>query len=63
MRVLRLYPEGLRLEEADRPVPAEGEVVVRVHAAAITRDELDWPADRLPAAPSYELSAVVAEDG
>jgi NADPH:quinone reductase-like Zn-dependent oxidoreductase len=30
-----------------------------VHAAAITRDELEWPLDRLPAIPSYELSGVV----
>jgi len=34
-----------------------------VHAAAITRDELDWPVDRLPAAPSYEFSGVVVELG
>jgi NADPH:quinone reductase-like Zn-dependent oxidoreductase len=34
-----------------------------VHAAAITRDELDWPVDRLPAIPSYELSGVVVETG
>ena len=63
MRELRLYADGLRLEEADRPVPGEGEVLVRVHAAAITRGELEWPTDRLPAVPSYELSGVVAETG
>jgi NADPH:quinone reductase-like Zn-dependent oxidoreductase len=63
MRELRLYSDGLRLEEADRPVPGEGDVLVRVHAAAITRDELEWPTDRLPAVPSYELSGVVAETG
>jgi NADPH:quinone reductase-like Zn-dependent oxidoreductase len=34
-------------------------VLVRVHAAAITRDELTWPTDRLPAIPSYELSGSV----
>jgi NADPH:quinone reductase-like Zn-dependent oxidoreductase len=34
-----------------------------VHAAAITRDELEWPVDRLPAIPSYELSGVVADVG
>jgi D-serine deaminase-like pyridoxal phosphate-dependent protein len=34
-------------------------VLVRVHAAAITRDELEWPTDRLPAIPSYELSGIV----
>jgi NADPH:quinone reductase-like Zn-dependent oxidoreductase len=38
-------------------------VLVRVHAAAITRDELDWPVDRLPAIPSYELSGVVVDSG
>ena len=27
---------------------------------AITPDELDWPTDRLPATPSYELSGEVA---
>jgi NADPH:quinone reductase-like Zn-dependent oxidoreductase len=31
-----------------------------VHAAALTRDELDWPTDRLPAIPSYEVSGAVA---
>jgi NADPH:quinone reductase-like Zn-dependent oxidoreductase len=34
-----------------------------VHTAAITRDELEWPTDRLPATPSYELSGVVVETG
>ncbi len=33
---------------------------MRVNAAAITPDELDWPTDRLPAIPSYELSGEVA---
>jgi NADPH:quinone reductase-like Zn-dependent oxidoreductase len=64
MRAVRLRtPEGaagLVLEELDTPAPGAGEVLVRVHAAAITRNELDWPVDRLPATPSYELSGVVA---
>jgi NADPH:quinone reductase-like Zn-dependent oxidoreductase len=63
VRILRLYPDGLRLEDAEHPVPGEGEALVRVHAAAITRDELDWPTDRLPAVPSYELSGVIADSG
>lgn len=63
MRAARLYAEGLRVEEVDRPVPGEGEVLVRVHAAAITRGELEWPADRLPAIPSYELSGTVVGSG
>jgi NADPH:quinone reductase-like Zn-dependent oxidoreductase len=63
MRAVRLRepkgPEGLVLEEIETPRPGPGEALVRVHAAAITRDELDWPVDRLPATPSYELSGVV----
>lgn len=63
MRAVRLHDDGLRVERIPVPRPAAGEAVVRVHAAAITRDELTWPTDRLPATPSYELSGVVAEVG
>jgi NADPH:quinone reductase-like Zn-dependent oxidoreductase len=55
--------EGLALEELDVPAPGPGEALVRVHAAALTRDELEWPVDRLPATPSYELSGVVEAIG
>jgi NADPH:quinone reductase-like Zn-dependent oxidoreductase len=63
MRALRLYEDGLRVEEIELPEPGPGEVLVRVHAAGITRDELTWPTDRLPAIPSYELSGVVVDGG
>jgi NADPH:quinone reductase-like Zn-dependent oxidoreductase len=52
-------PEALFLEEVQTPKIAGGEVLVRVHATAITKDELEWPVDRLPATPSYELSGEV----
>jgi NADPH:quinone reductase-like Zn-dependent oxidoreductase len=65
MRAVRLYPPGsiddLRLDEIETPTPIAGEALVEVYAAAITRDELTWPTDRLPAIPSYELSGVVAD--
>jgi NADPH:quinone reductase-like Zn-dependent oxidoreductase len=61
VRVVRLHADGLRVEEVDRPTLGEGEVLVRVHAAAITRDELEWPVERLPAVPSYELSGVAVD--
>ena len=32
-------PEILRVEEVARPVPAEGEVLVRVHASSVTRSD------------------------
>jgi NADPH:quinone reductase-like Zn-dependent oxidoreductase len=35
---------------------------VAVHAARITRNELEWPTDRLPVIPSYKLSGILAED-
>jgi NADPH:quinone reductase-like Zn-dependent oxidoreductase len=60
---VRLHADGLTVEEIETPSPGPGEVLVRVHAAAITRDELEWPVDRLPAIPSYELSGVVVDSG
>src|SRR3954470_12846962 len=67
MRVVRLRAPGgpgqLAVEEAGRPRPGPGEALVRVHAAAITRDELQWPVDRLPAIPASELAGGVEEAG
>lgn len=56
-------PEALDVEQVAIPEPQAGEVLVHVHAAALTRDELEWPLDRLPAIPSYELSGVVESVG
>ena len=56
-------PEVLVVERAPVPVLAAGEVLVAVHAAAITFDELTWEETwaRTPAIPSHEVSGVVAE--
>jgi NADPH:quinone reductase-like Zn-dependent oxidoreductase len=63
VKAIRQHPPGgpasLVYEEVETPRPSPGEALVRVEAAAITRDELDWPSDRLPATPSYEFSGVV----
>jgi NADPH:quinone reductase-like Zn-dependent oxidoreductase len=56
-------PGDLALDRIETPQPLADEVLVRVHAAAVTPDELDWPTDRLPATPSYECSGVVAALG
>ncbi len=72
MRALRARrrggPEVLAVEPAPVPVPAGGEVLVAVHAAAITFDELTWEetwtrdgVSRTPVIPSHEVSGVVAE--
>jgi NADPH:quinone reductase-like Zn-dependent oxidoreductase len=63
MEAIRLHAPGvagLRHETIETPLPQSGDALVAVHAAAVTRDELEWPLDRLPAVPSYELSGVVA---
>ena len=61
-------PEQLVVERAPVPVPAAGEVLVAVHAAAITFDELTWEetwtrdgVSRTPVIPSHEVSGVVSE--
>src|SRR5690242_19983323 len=62
MHAVRLHApglDGLTLDEVELPTLRTGEALVRVHAAALTRGELEWPLDRLPAIPSYELSGVV----
>jgi NADPH:quinone reductase-like Zn-dependent oxidoreductase len=59
MRAVLLTTDGLKLEEVATPEPGPGDALIRVHAAAITKDELEWPTDRLPAIPSYELSGEV----
>jgi NADPH:quinone reductase-like Zn-dependent oxidoreductase len=63
MRAVRLHATGLAglaIDEIETPQLGPEEALVAVNAAAITRDELDWPLDRLPAVPSYELSGEIA---
>src|SRR5580765_6504213 len=56
-------PDRLEIAQIDDPTPGPGGALIRVHAAAITRDELTWPLDRLPAIPPYEISGTVAALG
>ena len=56
-------PEALRLEEAEPPDPADGEVLIRVHAASI--NPIDWKQRRgmspkpLPAVLGSDISGTV----
>ncbi|MEV8516374.1 NADP-dependent oxidoreductase [Dactylosporangium sp. NPDC051484] len=64
-------PDRLVYETAPRPRPREGEVLVAVHAAAITFAELGWDLswttrdghDRTPVIPSHEVSGTVVAPG
>jgi NADPH:quinone reductase-like Zn-dependent oxidoreductase len=54
-------PDELVLDTIAVPTPAPGEVLVRVHAAAITFAELSWDETwaHVPAIPAHEFSGVV----
>jgi NADPH:quinone reductase-like Zn-dependent oxidoreductase len=64
-------PEVLRYEDAPVPEMGASEVLVEVHAAAVTPGELAWDetwqsadgADRTPVVPSHEFSGVIARVG
>ena len=66
MQVLRAHhrggPDVLEVETTEVPAPGPDEVLVAVHAAAITFDELRWDEtwSHLPSTPSHEWSGVVA---
>jgi NADPH:quinone reductase-like Zn-dependent oxidoreductase len=61
----------MKLVERPEPKAAIGDVIVRVHAASITGDELTWPStwvdragrDRTPSVPGHELAGVVTALG
>jgi NADPH:quinone reductase-like Zn-dependent oxidoreductase len=75
MRAIRVHqyggPEQLKLEQVPRPVPQEGEVLVRVHAASV--NQADWMMRQgllknimplqFPYIPGFELAGVVEEVG
>jgi len=64
-------PEALRYEDAPVPEVGASEVLVEVHAAAVTPGELAWDetwrsadgADRTPVIPSHEFSGVITQVG
>jgi NADPH:quinone reductase-like Zn-dependent oxidoreductase len=64
-------PEQLVYEQAPVPTAGAGEVLIAVHAAAITFDELTWDeswttrdgTDRTPMIPSHEVSGTIAALG
>jgi NADPH:quinone reductase-like Zn-dependent oxidoreductase len=75
MKAVRIHnyggPEVLQYEEAPRPQPQAGEVLIRVHAAGV--NPIDWKVreghmkdfwpHKLPLIPGWDLSGVVEELG
>jgi NADPH:quinone reductase-like Zn-dependent oxidoreductase len=76
MKAIRLHqiarPQSLRYEDAAKPSPKDNEILIRVHAAAVTPSELEWyPAShtadggtrRFPIILGHEFSGVVEAVG
>ncbi|HEX5431573.1 MAG TPA: NADP-dependent oxidoreductase [Bryobacteraceae bacterium] len=75
MKAVRIHeyggPEVLRYEDAPRPEPEAGEVLVRVHAAAINPVDWkiragyvrDWMKYSLPMIPGWDFSGVIESIG
>src|SRR6476659_8889190 len=73
MKAIRIHerggPEVLIYENAPRPRLMPGDALVRVHASAITKDELTWDPTyqtangepRTPSIPGHEVCGVVEE--
>src|SRR6266481_3850479 len=75
MKAIRIHnyggPEVLQYEEAPRPKPQAGEVLIRVHAAGV--NPIDWKVregymkdfwpHKFPLIPGWDLSGVVEEVG
>src|SRR5688572_1585029 len=62
-------PEALKYDEAPRPSPREGELLVRVRAAGVNPVDAKvraggfGPGGKFPAIPGYDLAGVVEESG
>lgn len=51
MRALRYHGDGLRIDEVPVPTPGPRDVLIKVHATAITNGELTWPETKAREAP------------
>src|SRR5215469_10449142 len=75
MKAVRIHeygsPDVLRYEDAPRPEPAAGEVLVRIHAAGVNPVDWkvragyvrDWLKYTLPMIPGWDFSGVIEEVG
>lgn len=67
MNAIRLHkvgdPTSLTLEKVKVPKPNKDECLIKIQAASITRDELEWFPNRIPLTPSYEFSGTIEAMG
>lgn len=65
MKALRNHKDGLKIGDVPSPSPGPNEVLIKVHATAITAHELDWveTVAREGPIPGHDVAGTVAEVG
>ncbi|KAK5169048.1 uncharacterized protein LTR77_006357 [Saxophila tyrrhenica] len=65
MKALRYHKDGLKIDDVPIPTPDPKDVLVKVHAAAITADELTWPPtlERETPIPGHDVAGTIASLG
>ena len=66
MKALRNHKDGLKIDDIPIPSPGAGEVLVKVHSAAITAHELNWSetTDRKsPPIPAHDVAGNISKVG
>lgn len=65
MKALRNFKDGLAVVDAEEPNPGPKEVLIKVHATAITAAELAWPETtaRENPIPGHDVAGTVAKVG
>lgn len=65
MKALRNFKDGLAVVDSNELTPGPKEVLVKVHATAITAGELTWPETtaRKDPIPGHDLAGTVAKVG
>jgi len=66
--VIKAPNSDVHIEERDRPSPARGEVLIRVHACGVCHGDLmlqlgQFPFARYPMVPGHEIAGVIEEVG
>jgi NADPH:quinone reductase-like Zn-dependent oxidoreductase len=65
MRALRHHKDGLKVDDVPVPSPGPKDILIKVHATAITADELTWPETRKREAPipGHDVAGTIVSIG
>ena len=65
MKALRNFKDGLRIDETPEPAHGPKDVLIKVHATAITAAELTWPETvaRENTIPGHDVAGTIVKVG